>query len=165
MENARKLPWDTAAELDRSASLEGLDKVLRAISGAQDMAAAAAPLPPETVERPAERSTAGRPRDFEGTLDLVRQSAAHMKAIRDRIEEVETRARVAIHRAGLELKAAEARTRASEKRAQDMEERARQAEARAKQAEEWLARIHTAIVEQLGPVEATQQNEAQARQA
>jgi hypothetical protein len=137
-----------------------LDKVLRAISGAQGAAETAAPVPPQGAERPA----AGRPRDFEGTLDLVRQSAAHMKAIRDRIEEVETRARVAIHRAGLELKAAEARTRAAEKRVQEMEERARQAELRAKQAEEWLARIHTAIVEQLGPVEASQ-GEAQAHQA
>jgi len=163
LDNARKLPWDTA-EPERSASLEGLDKVLRAISGAQGAAEAVAPLPPEMAERPAERPAAGRPRDFEGTLDLVRQSAAHMKAIRDRIEEVETRARVAIHRAGLELKAAEARTRAAEKRVQEMEERARQAELRAKQAEEWLARIHSAIVEQLGPVEASQ-GEAQARQA
>lgn len=161
MDNARKLPWDTAAEPERSASLEGLDKVLRAISGAQE---AVAPLPSEPADRSAERPAPGRPRDFEGTLDLVRQSAAHMKAIRDRIEEVETRARVAIHRAGLELKAAEARTRAAEKRVQEMEERARQAELRAKQAEEWLARIHSAIVEQLGPVDAAQ-GEAQARQA
>ena len=166
MQQPQGLPWEKIGD-DRLGSaatgsvsddiVAGLDKVLRLLE------------PKEWT--PDSRGDHKEPtRDFSPLADRVHRAAEAMKAINDRAQAAETRAKTLLQRASEEIKVAEERAQAvetrarnaetriqaaeiraqiAEARARDAEARARDSEARAHTAEEWLTRLYDIVMDQL----------------